>query len=162
MLAKHKEDCLSINGKQSVKIEKGIIEFENYFKQIPVPSKIYSDFECNLRGVKSYEGFYTQKKQNHVLCSFACKVVWIDDRFTEPIVVFRGANAAYEFIKAIRKEYKYCKKVMSKHFNKNVIMNEEVEHLFQQINSCWNKFDVKVSVIPNGLEKYIASFLNKT
>ena len=42
MLTKHKEDCLSINGKQSVKLEKGTIEFENYFKQIPVPFKIYA------------------------------------------------------------------------------------------------------------------------
>ena len=55
-LTKHKEDCLSINGKQSVKLEKGTIEFENYFKQIPVPFKIYADFECNLDGVESYEG----------------------------------------------------------------------------------------------------------
>ena len=31
LLIKHKEDCLSINGKQSVKLEKGIIKFENYF-----------------------------------------------------------------------------------------------------------------------------------
>ena len=30
--------CLSINGKQSEKLEEGIIEFENYFKQIPVPN----------------------------------------------------------------------------------------------------------------------------
>ena len=30
VLTKHKQDCLSINGKQSVKLEKGIIEFENY------------------------------------------------------------------------------------------------------------------------------------
>ena len=37
VLIRHKEDCLSINGKQSVKLEKGIIEFRNYFKQIPVP-----------------------------------------------------------------------------------------------------------------------------
>ena len=51
MLIKPKENCLSINGKQSVKLEKGIIEFENYFKQIPVPFKIYAGFECNLRGV---------------------------------------------------------------------------------------------------------------
>ena len=36
VLIKYKEDSLSINGKQSVKLEKGIIEFENYFKQIPV------------------------------------------------------------------------------------------------------------------------------
>ena len=54
-LIKH---CLSIDGKQSVKPEKGIIEFENYFKQIPVPFKIYADFECNLRGVECYEGSY--------------------------------------------------------------------------------------------------------
>ena len=57
---KHKEDCLRINGKQSVKLEKGIIKFENYSKQIPVPFKIYADFECNLRGVESYEGSYTK------------------------------------------------------------------------------------------------------
>ena len=44
VLIKHKEDCLSINGKQSVDVEKGIIEFENYFKQLPVPFKIYADF----------------------------------------------------------------------------------------------------------------------
>ena len=57
---KHKEDCLSINGKQSIKVEKGIIKFENYSKQIPVPFKMYADFECNLRGVESYEGSYTK------------------------------------------------------------------------------------------------------
>ena len=99
------EDCLSINGKQSVKLEEGIIEFENYFKQIPVPFKIYADFECNLRGVECYEGSYTKKYQDHIPCSFAYKVVCIDDRFTKPIVVFRGENAAYDFIKAILKEY---------------------------------------------------------
>ena len=52
--------CLSINGKQSVRLEKGTIEFKNYFKQIPVPFKIYADFECNLEGVESYEGSYTK------------------------------------------------------------------------------------------------------
>ena len=65
------------------------------------------------------------------------KVVCIDDRFTKPIVIYRGENVAYEFIKVILKTYKYCKKVMNKHFNKNLIMSEEEEHLFQQSNSCW-------------------------
>ena len=36
VLIKHKENWLSINGKHLVKLEKGIIKFENYFKQIPV------------------------------------------------------------------------------------------------------------------------------
>ena len=95
VLTKHKEDCLNINGKQSVKLEKGKIEFENYYKQIPVPFKIYADFECNLKSVESYEGSYTKKYQDHVPCGFAYKVVSIDDRFTKPIAVFRGENAAY-------------------------------------------------------------------
>ena len=40
VLIKHKEDCLIINGEQSVKLEEETIEFENYFKQILVPFKI--------------------------------------------------------------------------------------------------------------------------
>ena len=55
---------------------------------------------------------------------------------TKPIVVFRSENAAYEFIKSILKEYEYCKKVMKKHFNKNLIMSEEEEQ-FQSSNICW-------------------------
>ena len=61
VLIKHKEDCLSINGKQSVQLEKGTIKFQNHYKQISVPFKIYADFECNLKNVESSEGFYTQK-----------------------------------------------------------------------------------------------------
>ena len=53
----------------------------------------------------------TQKiYQDHVPRSFAYKVVCINDKFSKPIVVYRGKNAAYEFIKAILKEYKYWKK----------------------------------------------------
>ena len=45
---------------QSVDVEEGIIKFENYSNQLSVPFKIYADFECNLRGVESYEGSYTK------------------------------------------------------------------------------------------------------
>ena len=128
ILIKHKKDCLSINRVQSVKVEEGIIKFENYFKQLPVPFKIYADFECNFKNVEIYEGSYTKKYHNHIPCSYAYKIVCIDDRFSKSIVVYRGKNAAYEFIKAILKEYKYCKKIMKKHFNKNLIMNEEEEY----------------------------------
>ena len=34
VLIKHKEDCLSVNGKQSVQLEEGTIEFQNYYKKI--------------------------------------------------------------------------------------------------------------------------------
>ena len=130
MLIKHEEDFLSINRVQSIKLEKGTIEFENYFKQIPVPFKIYVDFECSLRDVEIVEGSYSKIYQDHVPCSFAYKVVCIDDRVSKPIVVFRDKDAAYEFIKTILKEYEYFKKVIKKHFNKNLIMSEEEEYLF--------------------------------
>ena len=217
----HKEDCLSIYCKQSVNLEKGIIEFENYFKQLPVLFKTYAAFECNLRDVEIYEGSYTKKYHEHVPCSYALKVVYIDDRFSKSIVVFRGKNSAYEFIKTILEEHTYCKKIMKKHFNKNLIMTEEEAHLFQESNNCWickklidnndekvrdhchvtgksrgaahwdcsinfqstkkvsvifrnlkgydshlifselNKFNLKINVIPNGLEKYMTFFLGK-
>ena len=38
-LIEHREDCLVIDGKQSVKLESGCISFKNYSKQIPVPLK---------------------------------------------------------------------------------------------------------------------------
>ena len=68
-----------------------------------------------------------------VLTKKSIKIMFL--KFTKPIVVFRGKNAAFKFIKAILKEYEYCKKVMKKYFNKNLIMQEEEE--FQSSNSCW-------------------------
>ena len=130
VLIKHKEICLSINGKQSVKLEEGIITFENYFKQIPVPFKIYAGFECNFKKVKCNESSYTEKYQDHIPCSFAYKIVCIDDKFTKSNIIYRGENAVYEFIEAILEEYKYCKKIINKHFNKNLIMTKEEEDLF--------------------------------
>ena len=64
LLAEHKEVCLSINGAQSVRLEKGTIEFKNDFKLTPVPFKFYAAF--------------TQKKyQDHIPCSFAYKHVFL-------------------------------------------------------------------------------------
>ena len=132
----HKKVCLSINGTQSVTFEKGTIKFKNDFKQIPVPFKIYVDFECNLEGVKSYEGSYSKTYQDHIPCCFAYKLVCVDYKFCKSIVDFRGKNAAYEFIKTILKEYQFCKKVVKKHFNKNlIIIEEEEEEEFQLSNT---------------------------
>ena len=58
LLTGHKEVCLSLNGAHSVRLEKEQLSLKNYFKQIPVPFKIYDDFECNLKGAESYEGSY--------------------------------------------------------------------------------------------------------
>ena len=66
VLTEHKEVCLSSNGAQSGRLEKGTIEFKNLkiefaIKQMQVPFKIYSDFECILTSAESYEGFCSKK-----------------------------------------------------------------------------------------------------
>ena len=132
-----KKVCLSINGAQSVRLEKGIIEFKNYFKKIPAPFKICADFESNLESIESYEGCDSKKYQDHNPCSFAYKLVCVDDRFSKPNVICRGENAAYKFIKAIFKEHQYCKKVIKEHFNKNLVMSEKEEGQFQSSNTGW-------------------------
>ena len=53
VLIEHKENCLIINCKQSVRLRSGSIKFKNHFKQLAAPFKIYADFECNVEGVKS-------------------------------------------------------------------------------------------------------------
>ena len=67
----HGKDCLLINGAQNVKLEKGFIEFKNYSRQIPVPFKIYADFECLLKscdsGINNDWFSYTPEYQDHVL-----------------------------------------------------------------------------------------------
>ena len=52
VLTEHKEVCLRINRKQTVKLRSGSIKFKNYFKQLTVPFKIYADFECNIKRIK--------------------------------------------------------------------------------------------------------------
>ena len=70
-----------------MRVEKRTIDFQNYFKQTPVSFKVYANFECNLENTEVYEG---EKYHDHVPCSFAYKVVCIDDKFSKPIVVYRG------------------------------------------------------------------------
>ena len=137
-MIEHKENCLIINGKQSIKLKNGSISFKIYFKQLPVPFKIYADFEYILKGVKSSDknnGSYTEKYQAHIPCSFAYKVVCVDHKISIKIVLYRGKNAVCRFIKAILEEYDYCKKMIKRHFNKNLIMSAEEEEKFQFSNS---------------------------
>ena len=47
----HKENCLIINGKQGVKLKSDPVSFRNYFKQVPVPFKLYADFGCLFKRV---------------------------------------------------------------------------------------------------------------
>ena len=95
ILIESKENCLIINGKQSAKLKSGSIEFKNHFKQLAVPFKICADFESLLKGVKRCDKnntSNTESYQDHIPCSFACKIVCIDNKFSKKIVLYRGKN----------------------------------------------------------------------
>ena len=86
VLIEHKENCLIINGKQSKKLKSDLISFKNYFKQLPVPLKIYADFVFLLKGLKNSHknnGSYFEKYQAHVPCSFAYEVACVDNKFSK-------------------------------------------------------------------------------
>ena len=109
-LIEHKENCLVINGKQSVKLKKsGSISFKNYFKQLPVPFKTFecsADFECLLKGVKSSDknnGSYNEKYQHHIPCSFAYKVPCVDNKFSKKVVLYRGKMMFTDLLKQFLK-----------------------------------------------------------
>ena len=129
VLERHKKGCLLINGGQNVKLVKGFIEFKNINRQISVPFKIYADFECLLKscdvGVDNDCFSYTKKYQDQIPCSFAYKLVCIGDKFSKDVLLYRGKNAVFKFIQCIFGEYDYCKGVMKKHFNKNLVMTVE-------------------------------------
>ena len=146
----------------------------------------------------------------------------VDKFLSKDVVIYRGKNAVIKFIMSIFKEYEYCKNVMKKHFNKNLVMTAEPNKEFERTNICWicgklidigdnkvrdhdhieqfnkyrgcahwkcnvnlkitkkvpvilhnlrgydshlifkelSKFNCRISVIPNGLEKYMSFSLN--
>ena len=95
-------NCLKVSGKQSVKLRNGLIKFNNHYKQLVVPFKIYADFESALKRVqktnRDVNASYTEKYREHIPCSFAYKIVCIDDRFSKPVVLYRGKNAVQKFL----------------------------------------------------------------
>ena len=188
---------------------------------IPCPFKIYADFECLLKevdsGIHSDCFSYTTKYQDHIPCSFAYKLVCVDDKCSKDVVLYKGKNAVYKFIQSIFNEQSYCRSVIKKYFNKSFIMSVEEEEQFEKSEICWicnkiiednkvrdhfhitgkcrgaahwncninfklskklvvifhnlrgydlifkelSKFNCNINVIPNGLEKYMSSTLNK-
>ena len=62
IISNHKKQCSLINRCQAVNYESGI-KFTNHNKQIPILFKIYTDTECFLKCVSSYEGEHTIKHQ---------------------------------------------------------------------------------------------------
>ena len=143
VLTEHKNNCISINGKQAIKMpEKGDkVYFKNHHKQLAVPFIIYSDFEALTEKVQgcqpNNEKSYTEAYQKHTDCGYEYKVVCCyDNKYTKPVQIYRGENAVYKFMENMLEEVNWCKSKMKKHFNKPLKMTDEDETDFQKATKC--------------------------
>ena len=143
VLTEHKNNCISINGKQAINMpEKGDkVFFKNYHKQLPVPFVIYADFEAlteKIQGCQpNNEKSYTEAYQKHTDCGYGYKVVCCyDDKYSKPVQIHRGENAVHKFMENMLEEVDWCKSIIKKHFNKPLEMTEENEIDFKKATKC--------------------------
>ena len=144
VLTEHKNNCISINGKQAIKMpEKGDkVYFKNHHKQLSVPFVIYADFEAITEKVVSCQPnndkSYTEAYQNHKDCGYGYKVVCCyEDKYSKPVQIYRGENAVHKFMENMLEEANWCKLKMKKHFNKPLKMTKKNETDFQKATKCY-------------------------
>ena len=143
VLTEHKNNCISINGKQAINMpEKGDkVYFKNRHKQLPIPFVIYADFEAlteKIQGCQpNNEKSYTEAYQKHTDCGYGYKVVCCyDDKYSKPVQIHRGENAVHKFMENMLEEVNWCKSKMKKHFNKPLKITKEDEKDFQKAIKC--------------------------
>ena len=117
------------------------LKFNNFHKQQPVPFVIYADFEAITEKISgcqpNNDESYTEAYQKHTDCGYGYKIVCCyDDKYSKPVVTYRGKKAVYKFMEAMLEEVKYCKKVMKKEFNKSLRMTKDDEEKFQKAEKC--------------------------
>ena len=162
-LAKHRVNCIAINGVQAIKMpekykdKNGIwrspcVYFKNHHKSLPVPFCIYADFECTTEKISSCqpppmkkpkkgrppeERSYTEKYQKHTACSFGYKVVChYDQYYSGDVVIYRGEDCIQKFMKCMFEEVKNCQSIIRDNFNKPLKMTNEDEKAFKKATHC--------------------------
>ena len=144
VLNNHTNNCIQVNGEQAIKMpdkNNNTLKFNNFHKQQPVPFVIYADFEAITEKISTYQQnnnkSYTGAYQKHTDCGFGYKVVCCyDDKYSQPLKIYRGEKAVYTFLEYMLDEVKYCKKIVKQQFNKPLKMTKEDEDKFKIADEC--------------------------
>ena len=102
-----------------MKLKSGSVKFKNHCRQLAVSFKVCANFEAVLKGIKSSDKnntSYTEKYQDHIPCSFAYKVVCIDNKFSKKVVLYRGKMYLINSLKQFLKSMIIVKKIIQKAF----------------------------------------------
>ena len=144
VLAKHKENCLSINGKQGIQMPKkgSKVQFQDHHRQMPALFVVYADFEAITEKVSSCqpsaEKSFTEKYQQHTACSYGYKLACCyDDQYSKLVKIYRGEEPANKFMHEMLKEVDYCNVTMRKHFRKPLVMSDDEKEMFKASTSCY-------------------------
>ena len=100
-----------IHGPQKIKMPtetEKILKFKNFAHQLKVPVVIYADFECLLPKTPSCQPnpltSHTTTVEKHIPCGYCYRVVCINEKYSKPAVLYRGADCVDKFLKALHYE----------------------------------------------------------
>ena len=143
ILNNHLENCLIINKKQNIVMPKfgSKVFFKNYFKMIKSPFVIYCDFESILEPIDTVKQdekttSYTTGYQNHLISSYAYKVVCQLDKYTKPIKSYRGVNATKDFLTNLLKENEEIQNIINTKFIEKMKISNEQQNEFHRTTIC--------------------------
>ena len=117
------------------------VKFRNVERKIKSPFMIYVDFENILvpeeNGKQNSNEFHTNKYKKHAACSYGCKLVCVDDKFSKTFKSYSGKDAVYNFISIMIEESKYYCDVMKKDLNKELVMTKKGNEDIENSTKCW-------------------------
>ena len=89
-----------------------------------------------MKRIKIEVGKHTTIYQKHIPYSIGAKLVYIDDRFTLPSIIFKGKSCINKFITRVLDKQKWTQQT-KKYFNKRLIMTNKVEEICNNSHICW-------------------------
>ena len=76
--------------------------------------------------------------QTHIDCGYGYKVVChYDWKLSKRSKIYRGKGAVYKFMENMLEEVEYCKRMVKRHFNKNLKMTDEDMDDINRSNKCY-------------------------
>ena len=108
-------------------------------RKIESPFVIYADFgnilvlEDKVKQITNV--CYTTKYHKNVAWSYGNKLIYVDDKFSEPFKSDLGEDVPNNFISNMIGQSKYCSDMVKRHFNKELVMSKkDIKNLRTQLN----------------------------
>lgn len=121
-------------------VPENILKFEHYERQMKVPFVVYADFESVLKPIDTTEPnpqkSYTNKTFKHLPYSFAYYIKCDYDDSLSKLVIYRGEDAAKEFVKRLEADVKTIYERHLKHVIPMKRLSKDEEEDFSNASVC--------------------------